>query len=124
MFKEIFNSSPKIRTLLLRAVKDSLQKEEDSKMVIRGYINTVVGILSLINDSNSSRYKLYKDYRQDMSLVAKREYAKMKAHASAIEWEKWGEFIAKKESCYDGNNMFINYSNSNLYFNVSTFDIK
>ena len=83
--KEIFNI---LGNQLLRAVKDSLQKEEDSKMVIRGYINTVVGILSLINDSNSSRYKLYKDYRQDMSLVAKREYAKMKAHASAIEWEK------------------------------------
>lgn len=73
---------------VLKAIKVMNYEKEQNRYLVRCCMNSAVGLLSIINESNDARYKLFSEYSHEMSSQAKKEFMKAKANASSIEWEE------------------------------------
>lgn len=71
---------------LLKAIKEIKQENFRKQVLVNNLIQDLFRTLTLLVESNNSKYDLYKNYKGEMSKQAKRDYAKNKANASTIEW--------------------------------------
>lgn len=71
---------------LLKAIKEINQENLRKQVLVNSIIQDLFRTLTLLVESNNSKYDLYKNYKGEMSKQAKKDYAKNKANASTMEW--------------------------------------
>ena len=71
---------------LLNKIKELNLQEKQEKRFVTNLLQEMFRFMSILNESNEAKFDLYFNYRSDMSMQAKKDFAKNKANANSIEW--------------------------------------
>lgn len=73
---------------LLNSIKILKNEQLQEKQFIKNIFQEMFRFLSILNESNEAKLKLYSNYKGEMSKQAKKDFAKNKSNASSINWEQ------------------------------------
>ena len=72
----------------LNAIKMINTEELQEKRFVTNLMQELFRTLSILTESNQSKYSLFTEYKGEMSKQAKKDFARNKANASSIDWSK------------------------------------